>query len=187
VDLGAVRGTGPGGVITRADVEHAAATHRDGVPAAPRVRISPFARRLAAERGVDLRVLRGTAADGSVRARDVPAASRAVRDSDHGAVMVAMRRATAALMARAKREIPHYYLSTSIGLQPAQEWLRERNRSAPVADRVVPAALLLRATVLAASAVPELNGHWIDEQLQLETAVHLGVAVSRAVGGWSRR
>jgi pyruvate dehydrogenase E2 component (dihydrolipoamide acetyltransferase) len=63
------------------------------------------------------------------------------------------------------------------------EWLHERNRNAPVAERLVPAALLLRATVLAAAAVPELNGHWIDEQLHLETAVHLGVAVSLRGGG----
>lgn len=183
VDLGTVRGTGSGGVITRADVEHAAAAHRDGALAAPRVRISPFARRLAAERGVGLRGLRGTAADGSVRARDVPAASQTVRDSRHDAGMAAMRRATAALMARAKREIPHYYLSASIGLQRAQEWLRERNHSAPITDRVVPAALLLRATVLAAAAAPDLNGHWIDEQLRPATAVHLGVAVSLRGGG----
>ncbi len=53
LDLTTLHGTGPGGRITRADVEHAQP------PLAPRVRATPYARRLARDLGVDLAALRG--------------------------------------------------------------------------------------------------------------------------------
>jgi pyruvate dehydrogenase E2 component (dihydrolipoamide acetyltransferase) len=86
-------------------------------------------------------------------------------------------------MARAKREIPHYYLTTDIDLSTALTWLRTHNRAVPVADRVLPAALLLRAVALAARAVPQLNGHWVDDAFVPGDGVHLGVAVSLRGGG----
>ena len=62
-------------------------------------------------------------------------------------------------------------------------WLRTHNRAVPVADRVLPAALLLRAVALAARVVPQLNGHWVDDAFVPGDGVHLGVAVSLRGGG----
>ncbi|MGZ4625208.1 MAG: 2-oxo acid dehydrogenase subunit E2, partial [Kineosporiaceae bacterium] len=95
----------------------------------------------------------------------------------------AMRAAIAALMARSKREIPHYYLSATVDMAAAVSWLRDRNRDLPVADRLVPAALLLKATALAARRVPQLNGFWLDGRFVAARSVHLGVAISLRGGG----
>jgi pyruvate dehydrogenase E2 component (dihydrolipoamide acetyltransferase) len=86
-------------------------------------------------------------------------------------------------MARANREIPHYYLALDIELGSALEWLRGHNRAIPVAERVLPAAMLLRAVVLATQAVSQLNGYWIDDRFVPGDGVHLGVAVSLREGG----
>jgi len=86
-------------------------------------------------------------------------------------------------MARSKREIPHYYLSHEIDCHRALTWLESRNAARPVAERVLPAALLLRATVLALGSVPECNGHYLDEAFVPAEHVHLGVAVSTRGGG----
>jgi pyruvate dehydrogenase E2 component (dihydrolipoamide acetyltransferase) len=94
-----------------------------------------------------------------------------------------MRAAIATLMARSKREIPHYYLSTTVDLARATEWLHERNRTLSITERLVPAALLLKATALAATEVPEINGYWVDDGFQAASQVHLGVAVSLRGGG----
>jgi pyruvate dehydrogenase E2 component (dihydrolipoamide acetyltransferase) len=94
-----------------------------------------------------------------------------------------MREAIARLMARSKREIPHYYLQTTIDLSAALTWMRERNRGAPLASRLVPAALLLKATALAAARHPQLNGFWVDDAFQPGAGVHLGVAISLRGGG----
>lgn len=94
-----------------------------------------------------------------------------------------MRLAIARLMSRSKREIPHYYVSNTVDMGAALAWLRERNRSADMSARIVPAALLLKATALAAREVPELNGYWTEERFVPAPAVHLGVAVSMRGGG----
>ncbi|WP_432138395.1 dihydrolipoamide acetyltransferase family protein [Streptomyces sp. bgisy154] len=198
VDLGAVHGTGRGGRITRADVERAAPV------APPTVRATPYARRLAHTLGVDLTTLRGTGHGSAVRAADVHAAARTAPEPAtaprHGGAEPAavprrqdddrrdehtatMRRAIGELMSRSKREIPHYYLSTTVDLAAAEEWLHRRNRGRPPSDRVVSAALLLKAAARAARAVPQLNGFWQDGHFVPGPGVHLGFAVSLRDGG----
>src|SRR5581483_1451430 len=173
LDLATVPGTGPGGAVTRADVRRAADHGRA---------ITPYARRLAAERGLDLAALGSSGADGVIRARDVPPAAPPAVVS-RSAPVGASRHATATLMARAAREIPHYYLTTEIDLGTALDWIKGRNRELPVANRLLPAAALLRASVLALRAVPELNGHWRDGGFVPGEGVQLGVAVSLRGGG----
>jgi pyruvate dehydrogenase E2 component (dihydrolipoamide acetyltransferase) len=86
-------------------------------------------------------------------------------------------------MARSKREIPHYYLKTTVDLGPATGWLARRNAGVPPGDRILPAALFLRATALAARRHPDLNGTFDDDAYVAADAVHLGVAVSLRSGG----
>jgi pyruvate dehydrogenase E2 component (dihydrolipoamide acetyltransferase) len=158
-------------------------------PADAQLRASPLARRVAADLGVDLRAVAGTGPHGAVLRADVeraagaapapaPAAPAPPRDRQAG-----LRRAIASLMARSKREIPHYGLQTTVDLAAASAWLERRNAGVPVAGRVLPAALLLRATALAAADHPAVNGHWVDGGLRSAPAVHLGVAVALRGGG----
>lgn len=183
VNLAALHGSGPGARIMRVDVERAAA-------APTRVRSTPLARRLARELRVDLTAV-PTAADGVVHAgqvrhaadtvaRGAPSAPAAAAAADRTA---GMRTTIAALMARSKREIPHYYLTDSVDLAAAMAWLRECNRRLPVARRIVPAALPLKASALAARQVPQLNGFWGEHGFAPGGGVHVGVAVSLRGGG----
>jgi pyruvate dehydrogenase E2 component (dihydrolipoamide acetyltransferase) len=94
-----------------------------------------------------------------------------------------LKAATAALMARSKREIPHYYLRAEVDLKALTTWLTEQNAGLPVTERIVPAAALLKAVALAARHVPEVNGFWVDEAFVRSPSVHLGVAVSLRGGG----
>ena len=82
------------------------------------------------------------------------------------------------LMARSKRDIPHFYLGADVDLAVASAWLHNRNRDRPPAQRVLPAALFLRAVTVAAAEVGHLNGHWVEGGFQPIDGVHLGVAVS---------
>ncbi|MFP3901281.1 MAG: 2-oxo acid dehydrogenase subunit E2, partial [Acidimicrobiia bacterium] len=93
-----------------------------------------------------------------------------------------LRRAIGRLMSRSNREIPHYHLATTIDMATALDWLRAANERRPVAERLLPGALLLKATALAATEVPAMNGHW-DDGFRPSSAVHLGVAVSLRGGG----
>ena len=94
-----------------------------------------------------------------------------------------MRQAIAAAMSRSKREIPHYYLAETIGLQAAMDWLQQRNAAKPITERLLPAVLLIKAVALALQRTPTLNGFYVDGQFQPGAAVHIGVAISLRGGG----
>jgi pyruvate dehydrogenase E2 component (dihydrolipoamide acetyltransferase) len=157
--------------------------------AAPaRLRASPLARRQAADAGVDLDAVAGTGPGGAVLARDlaapvppapVPPATPKRAGGDRAA---AMRQAIGDLMARSKREIPHYYLAQTVDLSAAIGWLTSQNDGRPPAERLLPAALLLKATAVAARSNPNVNGFFVDG-FQPSGAVHLGVAISLRGGG----
>jgi pyruvate dehydrogenase E2 component (dihydrolipoamide acetyltransferase) len=176
------------------------------------VRASPLARRVAQRLGVDLATVLGTGPHGEVTWHDVeavggplpttPETPAAVRpeperapatrvppapaggpkpaDEDRSA---AMRRAIAAAMSKSKREIPHYYLNLRIDMSAALGWLEETNISRSVTERLLPAALLLKAAALATRDVPEVNGYYRDGGFEPSDAVHLGVGISLRQGG----
>lgn len=235
VDLDLVVGTGPHGRVRREDVDAAARAAAASPPAPPAAepvpaaaepvpaaaatgpsaapaatmgsrRASPYARRVAAELGVDLATL-GPGA-GPVTAVEVRAAAQAAAAtaSDHEDVQPSPKRpprppdeagvhvrragteqpaahkpgrgAIGALMSRSKREIPHYYVATTVDLAATTTWLRRTNKERPVAERIVPAAAILKATTLALARTPALNGFWVDDAPRPADDVHLGVAVS---------
>jgi pyruvate dehydrogenase E2 component (dihydrolipoamide acetyltransferase) len=86
-------------------------------------------------------------------------------------------------MARSKREIPHYYLSTTIDMRKATEWLERVNAGRSITDRIVMPVLLLKATARAVATVPEMNGFMVDGQFKASAAVQVGVAISLRGGG----
>jgi pyruvate dehydrogenase E2 component (dihydrolipoamide acetyltransferase) len=153
------------------------------------VRASPLARKLAADLGVDLMRIEGTGEGGAITREDVERAARAAAPAPPRAPAAgadraaAMRTAIAAAMARSKREIPHYYLSTTVDLGAALAWLRAENERRPMADRLLPAVLLIRAVALALRDVPELNGHWVDGRFRQGAGIHVGCAISLRGGG----
>jgi pyruvate dehydrogenase E2 component (dihydrolipoamide acetyltransferase) len=97
--------------------------------------------------------------------------------------VAAMRRVIAAAMARSKREIPHYYLSTTIDMSRALDWLAAENAERPVTKRLLYSALLIRAVALALRTTPELNGFWINDGYKAGDGIHVGVAISLRQGG----
>jgi len=167
----------------------------------PRRRVSPAARRHAAELGVDIdRIVQGGGPDGAITVDDVLAAARPSSSlppsppsppspppspppSAAAERATAMRRTIAAAMGRSKREIPHYYLSEVIPLQQASDWLAQANRERPVERRLLMAALLLKAVASCLRRYGDLNGWYRDERHVPADHVHLGVAIALRGGG----
>lgn len=169
-------------------------------PAAPeRIMITPAARQRAQALGIALTQLLGTGPGGRITLRDVesiattpppaPAGSVAAPGDATPAAAAApdrrtrMRDAIAAAMARSKREIPHYYLATSIDVGRALQWMTESNAQRGVADRLIPGVLFIKAVALALRSVPELNGFYLDGRAQPSAEIHVGTAISLRGGG----
>jgi len=182
VDLSKLQGTGPGGLIDRADVEHAASPAPAPAiqVAGERLKASPLARRLAAELGVDLSALQGTG--GIIERADVERAAAAKKPAPEK-TGEGMRRAIAAAMSKSNHEIPHYYLQTRIDMSAALKWLESENQKRAIKDRLLPAVLLLKTVAKALRDAPGLNGFWIDNEHRISEAIHLGFAISMKGGG----
>lgn len=166
-------------------------------PAAPggAVLASPAARARAAELGIALEAVTGSGPGGAILLSDieshVPAAPQPVAEpvaedrpkGKPGLDMTEMRRAIAAAMSRAKREIPHYYLTHEIDLQSAQDRLTTLNAERTPDRRLLMGALLIHATVKALAKVPELNGRHEAEPYAPSAPIHCGLAVAMPGGG----
>ena len=143
---------------------------------------SPAARQRARELNLDVEKIAGTGPHGAVTVEDVEKAivGAGPAPADRYAEM---RKAIAAAMSRSKREIPHYYLSETIPMQRAAEWLARENEKRPVTERLLMGALQLKAVALALAKAPQLNGFWRDGAFQAANGVHIGVAISIRQGG----
>jgi pyruvate dehydrogenase E2 component (dihydrolipoamide acetyltransferase) len=180
----AAAGGEPAAPVTATAVPEAVAPA--AVPTPGRAKVSPAARRRATELAVDLTTLRGTGPDGSITIEDVERAARgpgSAAAAGEGAVAGSMRAAIAAAMSRSKREIPHYYLSLTADVTATSDWLAARNATVGVAERMLFAALLVKAVALACLEVPGFSGFYRDGRFEASPSAHVGVAVALRGGG----
>lgn len=153
--------------------------------------ISPAARKLAAEKGIDPAKLTGTGPNGAIQLVDVEAAgtgtaAKAVPEppkTTGGFNMDAMRDAIAAAMARSKREIPHYYMSHRSDLTNAEAFIAERNAGKPPEERILIAALFVKAVAKALKKYKEFSGHYENGAFEQGGSVHVGMAINIRGGG----
>jgi len=186
-----------GTVIAKITTTAAPIQEPPAVDQGKRIRVSPLARKLAAELGVDLNQVQGTGPEGAVQERDLREYATAAsvpkpepvleqggtKPLSSGEFQAGMRRAIAAAMSRANRDIPHYYLETPIDMSRPLQWLEAENQQRGIKDRILPVVLLIKATAKALNAVPELNGYWIEDRLQVQEGIHIGFAISLRQGG----
>jgi len=158
-----------------------AAAPQPALPAG--MKVTPAARSRAAERRIDLSAI-AAGADGVIGLREVDAAGgTAESKSSTGLNLDEMRKAIAAAMARSKREIPHYYVSSAIDLTAAMEALAAHNARVPPPQRILPAALIIKACALGLRQVPELNGQFISGAFQRAQDIKMGIGIALRGGG----
>jgi pyruvate dehydrogenase E2 component (dihydrolipoamide acetyltransferase) len=173
-----------------------------------RMKVSPLARRIADERGVDLKGIAGSGPGGRIVKRDIeaaaapaPAALRAVpapppSGKDELVTPSQMRKAIARRLVEAKREIPHIYLvaeATVDALLSLREQINELGDRGPQSAKrgaeEVPSRgeaglkisindLVVKALALALRRVPEANVSWTADGILRHGRVDVGVAVS---------
>lgn len=170
VDMALVTGTGPGGAVTEADVRRYLLQSPDGGTT-----VHPG----------DVPGTAGPPESGGQPPNNLPAGPLAGPPALHDTPERAdtLRRAIGTLMERSKKTIPHYYLTETLDLEHAVQWMTATNAQRAVAERLVASVLLLKAAAVAARDVPEVNGFFQDGGFQPASSVHLGVAVALRRGG----
>ena len=149
-------------------------------PTVSTVAISPRARRLAKELGLDYRGLKGSGRSGRIREADVLAAAEGARAGGASS----MRRAIAQRTAESFSRVPHFYLRTEVDATALLE-LREHllpgiGQAAGV--RLTLTDLLLRAQGLALRDCPYANAIWQDGQVVRLPGCDVGLVVGLADG-----
>jgi pyruvate dehydrogenase E2 component (dihydrolipoamide acetyltransferase) len=167
------------------------------------ITVTPLARRLAREGGIDLSRLRGSGPHGRIVARDVeiaprPSARAALADglnadqikalydpaSYEEVPLDAMRKTVAARMQQAKQIVPHFYLTADIVIDRLLAVREEANAAAPKDRDGNPAFKLslndfiIRALAIALQRVPAANAAWAGDRILRFKHSDIGVAVA---------
>jgi pyruvate dehydrogenase E2 component (dihydrolipoyllysine-residue acetyltransferase) len=179
----------PSGKIEKADVlayverQKTPAGNGAAAPATAVARLtaaSPKARRLAAERGVELRTLRGTGPAGAVLTADVAAARppAAVAETHAGAAQSVgtVWRIMAERMTSSWTTVPHFFLVREVNVGRLKPWLEHaRKRSGA---RVTYTDLLMRLVAATIAQHPRVNVSWQDGALVQHPEINVGLAVA---------
>lgn len=173
-----------------------AAKKPQGKPAAPGARViaSPYARKLAAEAGVDLATLSGSGLGGRVIAADVTAAEGSgaaaaplapvETDGEWDDVAVSQIKAvTAKRLLESKTTVPHYYLSAECRVDALQALRATLNASlAGSGAKLSLNDFVIKAAALALRRVPEVNASWHGDFVRQYSNVDVSVAVQTEAG-----
>jgi pyruvate dehydrogenase E2 component (dihydrolipoamide acetyltransferase) len=161
------------------------------------VKASPLAKRLAAELGVNLAMVKGSGPEGRIVKEDVQAAAigktatqRApaaapVRPSGPDVEVVEPTRMQATIarrMAEAKTTVPEFTVTVEARVDLAVSMRQQLKDSVPGADKVTMTDFLVRASALALRKFPEVNSSWVDGKFQRKRRISIGLAVAPSQG-----
>ena len=141
---------------------------------------SPYARKIAHDKNINLSSVVGSGPAGAILAKDLEHSSSTPTNKSG---KDGMRAAIAAALGRSKREIPHYYLEDTIDVQKAVDWLSEVNRDRRLEEQILLNALLHCAVARALKKSPELNGFYENGQFTPAEHIHLATGISMRGGG----
>uniref|UniRef100_A0A8D0H3D6 Acetyltransferase component of pyruvate dehydrogenase complex n=1 Tax=Sphenodon punctatus TaxID=8508 RepID=A0A8D0H3D6_SPHPU len=165
---------------------------------------SPLAKKLAAEKGIDLTLVRGTGPDGRIIKKDVesfvppkvapaPAAAAPVTAPlPAGAAPPAgvfidipisnIRKVIAQRLMQSKQTIPHYYLSIDVNMGRILVLRKELNQEVSENLKLSVNDFIIKASALACLKVPEANSSWLDTVIRQNHVVDVSIAVSTPMG-----
>lgn len=196
VDLQTVKGTGPAGRILIEDIQQSSSAkvqtpvlaeapvrRSAGVPA-----VSPRARRVAGELGVDWVHLKGSGRTGRICERDirqaVDRASGPARQEDTVVPLSSVRKAIAARLLESCQSTAPVTLTTSVDATNLVN-LREQFKTIPATSKLAVPSYTDFFVKLAAAALqshPMLNARWEDNHIVVPGGIHIGIAVDTEAG-----
>ena len=145
--------------------------------------VSPLAKRIAEEKGVDLSTVSGTGPKGRITKEDVLAAAQDApgpAPAADGAVteLSRMGQTIARRMTQSKQEVPHFYVTASIDMTRAMALRDELNELWAGEARLTVNDLIIKASALAVARFPAFNSHYADGKIRHSSSINIGVAIA---------
>ncbi len=154
-----------------------------------RIFISPLAKKLANEKGINIQTITGTGENGRIVKRDVEFFNPATTTNTTAAPFVPkgeesfedinnsqMRKVIARRLGESKFMAPHYYLNVEFDMENAMAFRKQFN-TAPN-TKISYNDIVVKATALALKQHPQVNSQWFEDRMRLNHHVHIGVAVA---------
>ncbi|REE08693.1 pyruvate dehydrogenase E2 component (dihydrolipoamide acetyltransferase) [Winogradskyella pacifica] len=153
-----------------------------------RIFVSPLAKKMAEEKGVDLNQVKGSGENGRIVKKDIENFTPAAQGASVGKFVATgqedfdeipnsnMRKAIAKNLAKSKFTAPHYYLNVEYDMENAIAFRKQYN-SIPD-TKISYNDMIVKACALALKQHPQVNSQWFDDRMQLNNHVHIGVAVA---------
>jgi len=156
-----------------------------------RVKASPLAKSLAAEKGVDLRAVTGSGEGGRIVKRDIETAATTSAATPSAAPTAAvsypssgyqdtpisqMRKTIAKRLSESKFTAPHFYLTMSVDMDAAIEARQALNASGD--HKISFNDLVVKAVAKGLKKHPAVNSAWLGDVIRTNYDVHVGVAVA---------
>lgn len=161
-----------------------------------RLKISPLARKMADEKGIDLGSISGTGDGGRIVRRDIenykPAASTTQKTTGISATAVQsfvageerhtdtplsqMRKIIAQRLSESKFQAPHFYLKMSVKMDQAMAARKAMNEVSPV--KISFNDFIIKACAMALRKHPEVNSSWMGDFIRQHHHIHIGTAVA---------
>lgn len=140
-------------------------------PESAQVRVSPRARKLAADRGIDLSGIKGSGPGGRIVEKDIPEAGPSASPAPK--TQGGMQKAAARRMAASKREIPHFYVGIEVDMTEA---------GAARAKGISFNDVVLKAAARALEDFPRLNAHYENDEPREKSDINICAAVDTPQG-----
>jgi len=151
------------------------------------VRSSPLARRMAAEKGLNLATVHGSGPNGRVIRRDIEAAAVPTPYAAASATPIAgehkdvaltqMRKTIARRLSESIGPVPTFYLTSEIDMTQVGQ-LREQMVANGEQFKVSVNDIVIKAVAIALTRHPECNAHWMGDAIRYFSAAHIGMAVA---------
>ena len=152
-----------------------------------RILVSPLAKKLASEKGIDISLIKGTGDNGRIIKRDIDSYKPSnfsyfaqpkphVKESSYEIPNNTMRKAIAKRLSDSKFSAPHYYLNIELQMDNMisfrQQFINTQNIKISFND------IIAKAVALSLAKHPKVNSRWYDDKILFIEHIHLGVAVA---------
>ena len=158
-----------------------------------RLKASPLAKKIAAEKGVDIRQVQGSGEGGRIVKKDietfVPAAPKVAsapapasaspvlgQESFREEKVSQMRKTIAKRLAESKFGAPHFYLTMEINMDKAIEARKSMNEFSSV--KISFNDMVIKAAASALRQHPKVNSSWLGDKIRYNDHIHIGMAVA---------
>jgi pyruvate dehydrogenase E2 component (dihydrolipoamide acetyltransferase) len=183
-----VEATAPAPVATTAAATPApiSGSNNDG-----RLKASPLAKKIAEEKGIDIRAVKGSGDDGRIVKRDIEnfkGAAAGNKPAFVGAQAIMgqesfteepvsqMRKTIARRLSESKHTAPHFYLKLDIDMEKAWDARAAMNEISP--SKISFNDIVIKAVAMALRQHPKVNSSWLGEKIRYNNHVHIGVAIA---------